>query len=643
MSYNADSITVLKGLQAVRQRPSMYIGDVGYNGFHHLIFEIINNSVDQYLAGHCNKISIKIKRNMQVQVQDNGRGIPVDIHKDLNIPAVQVALTTLHAGGKFNNKTYKVSGGLHGVGVSVVNALSEYTNVVIYRDKKIYKQSYSKGITTSKLEESKIKNTKQKNHTGTIVIFKPDFEIFTEINQFDKQFLSKKFRQLSFLNKNLSITYEDQRFEYKETYEYNNGLTEFVKYINQYKQLMFEPIVISGSEQNVQYDVAFSYSQDSYEQRVLGYVNNIFTPDGGTHISGFKNGLTNFITSYIKDNNLLKNKDKGISIQGNDIRQSIIAIVSIRMQNPQFEGQTKSKLHNSIIDKLMSQQTNKSLIQSQTKNNTKYKLIVNKLVNSAKARQSLKKARQVLRKSNQLLAGSDISRALPGKLADCMKKSNKGTELFLVQGDSAGGSAKQGRDRNIQAILPLSGKITNVQKLRIQQVLQNQKISPLLAAIGINLSEQFSLDKLRYEKIIIMTDADVDGAHICTLILTFFYRYIPQLIQNKRLFIANSPLFIVKKGTEKQYAYSIQEKDKIVQRYGNKNITIQRFKGLGEMNPSQLWQTTMNPKTRKLTLVQMSLNDLSQFYFTTLMGQQTQIRKDIINRKLQYQTFNVEV
>ncbi len=612
----------------------MYIGDVGFNGLHQLIFQVLDNSVDQALAGHCDLISITLHKDNSVTVKDNGRGIPIDIHKELNIPAVQVVMTTLHAGGKFDNDSYSVSGGLHGVGVSVVNALSSKLDVVIHKDKKKYKQTYEKGLPITKLQTCG--RTKQ---TGTTITFTPDFGIFEQVQSFDSYYLINRLKQIAYLNRNIKILFYDERNDTNLQFDYKDGIVEFVKQLIIDKSMMFQPIYLNGTQGDVWYQIALSYS-DTQEQNIRGYVNNIKTVNGGTHVSGFKNGFTTFINSFIKDNNLLRGKEKNLSISGNDIRQGMTCVVSIRIPNPQFEGQTKSKLNNTYVEKIISQAVTAFFNNSDIKVKLKLKSAINHILSTVKLKQSLKQMKQATKKpTNNVL---QVSKTLPIKLADCILKNNTSTQLFLVQGDSAGGSSKQGRDRKYQAILPLSGKITNVQKLSFKDVIENEKVKPILTALGISIGEQIDIKSVRYGKVVIMTDADVDGAHIKILLLTLFYRYLRPLIQNQMIYIANPPLFVITSKNKKIYAYSQGQKQSIISKLSGKYM-VQRFKGLGQMNPSELWETTMNPKKRKLTLVTMDDVVQTDKIMCSLMGDDVLIRKSIIDQNFQSQNLNLDI
>ncbi len=622
--YTASSIKTLKGLDAVRKRPAMYIGSTGPSGLHHLVYEVVDNSIDEALAGYCDRISVIIHRDNSVTVIDNGRGIPVDFHKEENMSALQLCLSTLHSGGKFDNNSYKVSGGLHGVGVSCVNALSVTMLVEVSRDGHIYSMSFSKGIPTSELL---ILGTTEKR--GTTVTFKPDSEIF-ETTEFSFDILSKRLRELAFLNKGITISIVDERTEDKiHEFCYPGGLVSFIKFLDENKTPLHpEPIYFFQKKEDAEIEIALQYN-DSYTENIFSFANNINTVDGGTHLSGFKKGLTRAINNYITQNNLLKNNK--IDFNGEDFREGLTAVVSVKLSNPQFEGQTKGKLGNSNILGIVEGSIVDLLYTFLEENPSIAKKIIDKCVNSAIAREAARKARQLARRKTIMDGGG-----LPGKLADCQEKDPLKCEIFIVEGDSAGGSAKMGRDRRFQAILPLRGKILNVEKARIDKILAHEEIQILVQAFGTGFGSSededgFSIEKLRYSKIIIMTDADVDGAHIRTLLLTFFFRHMRGLIENGNVYIAQPPLYKIKKGKEEKYSFNDEEKEKIVNEFGDKkNIVIQRYKGLGEMNPDQLADTTMNPETRKL--LQVKLEDVVEAdrIFTMLMGEEVEPRRQFI-------------
>lgn len=633
--YSAESITVLKGLEAVRKRPAMYIGDVGKRGFHHLVYEVLDNSIDEALAGHCDTITVTIGEGEIVTVEDNGRGIPVDMHKDEKRPALEVVMTSLHAGGKFDKDSYKVSGGLHGVGVSVVNALSDWLEAEVYRDGSIYVARFEKGIMT---QEMKITGKTKKR--GTKISFKADSDIFT-LGVVDWDVLEDRIRELAFLNKGIKITLKDERVDEArvETYQFKGGLRQFIDFMNENKHALHpQVVVIEGEKDEVPIDVAFQYT-DSYTENILSYVNNINTIEGGTHLSGLRTALTRTLNNYAQRNNMFKKT--GTSLSGDDVREGLTAVISIKVAEPQFEGQTKTKLGNGdikgIVDSFVSDQLSDYLEQHPAI----AKRVIEKSLLAAQARDAARKARELTRRKSALESGD-----LPGKLADCSAKDPALSEIFLVEGDSAGGSAKQGRDRRHQAILPLRGKIINSEKARVDKLLNNNEIRTMITAFGTGFKEEFDLEKLRYHKIIIMTDADVDGAHIRTLLLTFLFRYLPDLIINGHIFIAMPPLYRVSLGKKEKYAYDDAERDLYIKKLadgGDKSrIKIQRYKGLGEMNPAQLWETTMDPETR--TMMQVNLDDAAAAdkIFSTLMGDVVEPRREFIQKHAKYVT-NIDV
>ena len=628
--YNAAQIQVLEGLEAVRKRPGMYIGSTGAKGLHHLVYEIVDNSIDEALAGYCKTIHVTIQQDNSIMVEDDGRGMPVDKHPKLGIPAVEVIHTVLHAGGKFGGGGYKVSGGLHGVGASVVNALSTHMEVEIKRNGNIYKQCYEKGKTVSKLDiigESK--------KTGSKTTFWPDPEIF-ETTVFDFATLEHRLREMAFLNKGIKIIFKDEREGQKrsETFHYEGGIKEFVKFQNQNKTPLHPDIIyFEISKETCEVEIAMQYT-DSYSELILGYANNINTTDGGTHIVGFKSALTRVFNDYGKKNKILKDNDV---LSGEDVREGLTAIVSVKLAEPQFEGQTKAKLGNPEIRGFVETSTNENLTAFLEENPAQAKIIVEKCIKAARAREAARKARDLTRRKGALESFS-----LPGKLADCSEKDPALSEIFLVEGDSAGGSAKDGRDRKRQAILPLRGKILNVEKARLDRILSSKEIKNMITAFGCGIGEDFNLEKLRYHKIIIMTDADVDGAHIRTLLLTFFYRYMKPLIEEGYVYAAQPPLYQVKKGREVYYTYSEEEQTKLMNDIADKSgkADIQRYKGLGEMDAEQLWETTMDFKHR--TLVQITLEDsaAADEIFTTLMGDKVPPRKKFIEDNAQYATID---
>ena len=628
--YDAAQIQVLEGLEAVRKRPGMYIGSTGPKGLHHLVYEIVDNSIDEALAGYCKTIHVTIQNDNSIMVEDDGRGMPVDKHPKMGIPAVEVIHTVLHAGGKFGGGGYKVSGGLHGVGASVVNALSTHMEVEIKRNGKIYKQCYEKGKTVSKLEV-----IGESRKTGSKTIFWPDPEIF-ETTVFDFDVLEHRLREMAFLNKGIKIVFKDEREGKKrsETYHYEGGIKEFVSFINKNKDPLHQDVIyFEIIKETCEVEVAMQYT-DSYSELILGYANNINTTDGGTHIVGFKSALTRVFNDYGKKSKILKDND---SLSGEDVREGLTAIVSVKLSEPQFEGQTKAKLGNSEIRGFVETSTNENLTAFLEENPAQAKIIIEKCIKAARAREAARKARDLTRRKGALESFS-----LPGKLADCSEKDPALSEIFLVEGDSAGGSAKDGRDRKRQAILPLRGKILNVEKARLDRILSSEEIKNMITAFGCGIGEDFNLEKLRYHKIIIMTDADVDGAHIRTLLLTFFYRYMKPLIEEGYVYAAQPPLYQVKKGREVYYTYSEEEQTKLMNDIADKSgkADIQRYKGLGEMDAEQLWETTMDFKHR--TLVQITLEDsaAADEIFTTLMGDKVPPRKKFIEDNAQYATID---
>ena len=629
--YDAAQIQVLEGLEAVRKRPGMYIGSTGPKGLHHLVYEIVDNSIDEALAGYCKTINVTIQKDNSIVVEDDGRGMPVDKHPKMGIPAVEVIHTVLHAGGKFGGGGYKVSGGLHGVGASVVNALSTHMEVEIKRNGKIYKQCYEKGKSVSKLEV-----IGESRKTGSKTTFWPDPEIFTETTVFDYDTLEHRLREMAFLNKGIKIVFKDEREGRKksETYHYEGGIKEFVKFINKNKDSIHEEVIyFEIIKETCEVEVAMQYT-DSYSELVLGYANNINTTDGGTHIVGFKSALTRVFNDYGKKSKILKEND---TLSGDDVREGLTAIVSVKLAEPQFEGQTKAKLGNSEIRGFVETSTNENLTAFLEENPAQAKVILEKCIRAARAREAARKARDLTRRKGALESFS-----LPGKLADCSEKDPALSEIFLVEGDSAGGSAKDGRDRKRQAILPLRGKILNVEKARLDKILNSEEIKNMITAFGCGIGTDFNIEKLRYHKIIIMTDADVDGAHIRTLLLTFFYRYMKPLIEGGYVYAAQPPLFKVKKGKEEWYTYSDAEQERLLLSIADKpgKADIQRYKGLGEMDAEQLWETTMDYNHR--TLVQITLEDsaAADEIFTTLMGDKVPPRKKFIEENAQYATID---
>ncbi|MFH1070186.1 MAG: DNA topoisomerase (ATP-hydrolyzing) subunit B [Candidatus Glassbacteria bacterium] len=624
--YEASNIQVLKGLEAVRKRPGMYIGSTGQRGLHHLVYEVVDNSIDEALAGFCRNIKIEILEGNLIRVTDDGRGIPVDKHPTEKIPGVEVAMTMLHAGGKFDRASYKVSGGLHGVGVSVVNALSEYLDVEVSRDGKIYHQRYSRGL---KVTDLKVIGTAKK--TGTRVTFKPDPQIFGE-EVFDFEGLASRFRELAYLNAGIKITFLDERNggKKKEVYEFNGGIKSFVEYLSETRKALHKPIYLSKEIGTTLIEIALQYTE-SYTETLFSYVNNINTHEGGTHLSGFKSALTRTLNDYGKKNGMLKKAD--FTLSGDDVREGMTAVMSIKMIDPQFEGQTKTKLGNSEIKGVVESAVNEQLAIFLEENPPVARKIIERAYNSAMAREAARKARDLTRRKNAMDGGG-----LPGKLADCSLTDPVSCEIYLVEGDSAGGSAKMGRDRRNQAILPLRGKILNVEKARLDKVLSNEEIRTMITAIGTGIGEDdFNVDNARYHKIIIMTDADIDGAHIRILLLTFFFRYMKELINEGMIYIAQPPLYRVSKGKQEFYAYNDREREEYVKRLGN-NTNIQRYKGLGEMNPDQLWKTTMDPATRTILQVRMDEAIEADRLFTELMGDDVESRRVFIEKNARFVT-----
>lgn len=635
-NYGAEQIQVLEGLEAVRKRPGMYIGSTSARGLHHLVYEVVDNSIDEALAGFCKNIEVTINADNSITVEDDGRGMPVDNHPKLNIPAVEVIHTVLHAGGKFGGGGYKVSGGLHGVGASVVNALSTNMEVEIKRDGKVYKQTYSKGKTTSPLTV-----IGDSISTGSKTSFWPDAEIFDE-TVFDYATLEHRLREMAFLNKGIKITLEDKRegIAKKEVFHYEGGLKEFVAHQNKNKEVIHPEVIyfeVEFVKNNVEIEVAMQYT-DRYNELVLSYANNINTTEGGTHMVGFKSALTRVINDYAKKNKLVKDNEP--SLTGEDVREGLTAIISVKLSEPQFEGQTKTKLGNSEMRGYVETVTNDNLTAFLEENPASAKIIIDKCLRAARAREAARKARDLTRRKSVLDGFS-----LPGKLADCSEKDPTISEIFLVEGDSAGGSAKSGRDRKRQAILPLRGKILNVEKARLDKILNSEEIKNMITAFGCGIGDDFNIEKLRYHKIIIMTDADVDGAHIRTLLLTFFYRYMTPLIEGGYVYAAQPPLFRTKRGKEEYYTYSEKEQEKLMaslnEKTPNAKWEIQRYKGLGEMDDDQLWETTMDYKTR--TLVQITLEDsaAADEIFTTLMGDKVPPRRKFIEENARYANLDI--
>ncbi len=625
-NYDANQIQVLEGLEAVRKRPGMYIGSTSAKGLHHLVWEIVDNSIDEALAGFCDEINISIEEDNSITVKDNGRGIPVDIQEKMGRPAVEVILTVLHAGGKFGGGGYKVSGGLHGVGASVVNALSTELEVFVHRDGSIYYQKYHKGVPAEDL-----KVIGETDHTGTTIHFTPDTEIFQETTEYDYETLATRTRELAFLNRGIKITLSDRRVDNRTNeYHYEGGIKAYVEHLNRTKEVLHEePIFMEGEKEGISVEVALQYN-DSYTSNIYSFANNIHTYEGGTHESGFKTALTRVINDYARKNGLIKEADANLS--GEDVREGLTAIISIKHPDPQFEGQTKTKLGNSeartVTDSILSEKMESFMLE----NPSVARKIVDKGNMAARARAAAKKARELTRRKSAL----EIS-ALPGKLADCSSKDPSISEIYIVEGDSAGGSAKQGRDRHFQAILPLRGKIINVEKARLDKILSNNEIRAIITALGTGIGGDFDISKARYHKIVIMTDADVDGAHIRTLLLTFFYRYMRNIIESGYVYIAQPPLYKIQQGKKVEYAYNDRQLDQILGEMPSiPKPGIQRYKGLGEMNPEQLWETTMDPESR--TLLQVNLEDAIEAdeTFDILMGDKVEPRRNFIEENALY-------
>jgi DNA gyrase subunit B len=621
-AYDASSITVLKGLEAVRRRPAMYIGDVGQRGLHHMVYEVVDNSVDEAMAGHCDTIVVEIGKDNSVTVTDNGRGIPVEIHPEEKVSALEVVMCVLHAGGKFHHDSYKVSGGLHGVGVSVVNAISEWCWVEVYRDGDIYRQEYRRGIPQKPVD--KIGATKK---VGTRTCFYPDTEIFSKVD-FKFDIIAARLRELSFLNQGLAMELKDHRTGKEASFKFKGGLSAFVQYLNENKTVLHKPIHFQKSKDDVEVEIALQYN-DGYSESVYSYVNNINTIEGGTHLTGFRTALTRSINNYASKNNLFKKEN--ISLAGDDSKEGLTAVVSVHVRDPQFEGQTKTRLGNSDVRGVVESLTNEYLGSFFEENPSVGKKIVEKMVLAATAREAARKAKELTRRKTALDSAS-----LPGKLADCSSRDPESCELYIVEGDSAGGSAKQGRDRRFQAILPLKGKILNVEKARMDKILGNEEVRTLITALGCGIGEDFDAEKVRYHKVIIMTDADVDGSHIRTLLLTFFFRHMRGLIDLGRMYIAQPPLYRIRHGKTEQFAYADDEKDRIVKKLPPSGVTIQRFKGLGEMNPEQLWRTTMDPEMRTLLQVSTEEGAEAENLFTILMGTEIEPRRQFIQANAQY-------
>ena len=624
--YGAKDIKVLTGLEPVRLRPGMYIGSTSSKGLHHLVYEVVDNSIDEALAGACDTIIVKIYKDNSVSVEDNGSGIPVEIHPQTKKSTLETVLTILHAGGKFNNNAYKVSGGLHGVGVSVVNALSCWLIANVKRDGKLYEQRFERGVATTEL---KVIGTSKE--TGTIITFKPDSEIF-DTTIFDKEILRNRFREMAFLNKGVKILFFDQRDDFKEEFHYEGGIKSFVEYMNKNKTVLHDNVIyFQGEKQDSLVEIAMQYT-DGYSENILTFANNIHTPEGGSHLVGFKTAITRAINDYARKYNLIKEKEQ--NLQGDDTREGLTAIVSIKLPNPQFEGQTKAKLGNSESRGVVETFLYDNLMTFLEENPKVGKIIIEKAKNSQRAREAARKARDLTRKKSIL-----DNTTLPGKLADCQESDISVNEIYLVEGDSAGGSAKLGRDSKFQAILPLKGKIMNVEKARIDKILGYEEIKAMITAFGTGIGKDFNIDNLRYGKIVIMTDADVDGAHIRTLILTFFYRYMKELIEKGHVYIAQPPLYGIVKGTKVvRYCFTDEELQKNLDELGRDSHRIQRYKGLGEMNAEQLWETTMNPEHRlflKVLIDEDSIVSVDET-FTTLMGDKVEPRREFIEQNAKY-------
>lgn len=626
-TYDESQIQVLEGLEAVRKRPGMYIGSTSGKGLHHLVWEVVDNSIDEALAGYCDKIDVIVHENNSVTVIDNGRGIPVGMNTKLQKSTLEVVMTVLHAGGKFGGEGYKVSGGLHGVGVSVVNALSEFVLVEVKRDGHVYQQEYRRGA-----PQYDIKVVGDSDETGTKVTFLPDSEIFTETTVYDYETLQSRIRELAFLNKGIQITLTDERTDVSNSFKYDGGINEFVKYLNRNREALHEtPIYVEGSKDNIQVEVALQYN-DSYAENIYSFANNINTHEGGTHESGFKSALTRIINDYARKTSLIKDNDSNFS--GDDVREGLTAIISVKIPEPQFEGQTKTKLGNSEVRGIVESFFAEKFQEFLEENPSVSRRIVEKGLQAARAREAARKARELTRRKSALEVGS-----LPGKLADCSSKDASISELYIVEGDSAGGSAKQGRDRHFQAILPLRGKILNVEKARLDRILGNAEIRAIITALGTGISDDFDISKARYHKIIIMTDADVDGAHIRTLLLTFFYRYMRQIIEAGFVYIAQPPLFKIERSKVVRYALTEKERDAIIAEFGEgAKVNIQRYKGLGEMDATQLWETTMDPESR--SMLQVSIQDAMEAdtIFDTLMGDNVEPRREFIQKYAKYVT-----
>ncbi len=651
--YDASSINVLKGLEAVRKRPAMYIGDVGSRGLHHLINEVVDNSIDEALGGYNDRVIVTIHKDQSVTVEDRGRGIPVDMHPVEKKSALEVVMTVLHAGGKFDKNSYKVSGGLHGVGVSVVNALSEWCKVEVKRDGKIYVQEYKRGIPKAPVKQV---GTYKSDNTGTKVTFMPDKEIF-KTTKFHFDTVAERMRELAYLNKEVTMILKDEAEEQEETYRFKGGLMDFVKYLDENRTALHKPVYIEGEKEGTPVEISFEYS-DSYSENVHTYVNNINTIEGGTHLVGFRTALTRTFNNYAYKNGLIKENNK-ITLSGDDFKEGLTAVVSVKVMEPQFEGQTKTKLGNGEVKSIVETIVGEKLSEYLEENPSVAKKVIEKCMRAAEAREAARKARELVRRKNAL-----DTLHLPGKLADCSINDPEHCEIYIVEGNSAGGSAKQGRDRRFQAILPLRGKILNVEKAKMNSILENAEIMTMISAFGAGIGDDFNAEKSRYGKIILMTDADVDGSHIRTLLLTFLYRHMKELITSGRVYIAQPPLYRIKKGKEEFYAFDDEERDKILKRFKGetviktedeasaseeesegtttkKGIIISRYKGLGEMNPEQLWQTTMNPETRTVLQVNLESAAAADKIFETLMGDAVEPRRAFIEKHAKYANLDV--
>lgn len=651
--YSAKNINVLKGLEAVRKRPAMYIGDVSSRGLHHLINEVVDNSIDEALAGFNDRVVVTLNKDGSVSVEDRGRGIPVDIHPVEKKSALEVVMTVLHAGGKFDKNSYKVSGGLHGVGVSVVNALSEWMRAEVRRDGKIFVQEYRKGIPIEKVKQI---GTYKGEQTGTKISFLPDKSIF-KVMKFNFETVAERLRELAYLNKEVTMTLRSEEDGQEENFRFKGGLIDFVKYLDEQRTALHKPVYIEGEREGTPVEIAFEYS-DSYSENVHTYVNNINTIEGGTHLVGFRTALTRTFNNYAYKNGLIKENSK-ITLSGDDFREGLTAVISVKVMEPQFEGQTKTKLGNSEVKSIVETIVGEKLSEYLEENPSIGKKVIEKCMRAAEAREAARKARDLIRRKNAL-----DSMHLPGKLADCSINDPEHCEIYIVEGDSAGGSAKQGRDRRFQAILPIKGKILNVEKAKLNKILENQEIQAMISAIGAGIGEDFNPAKSRYGKIILMTDADVDGSHIRTLLLTFFYRHMKELILAGKVYIAQPPLYKIKKGKEEIYAFDDNERDQILKRFKSaskskeaveeeetisesenegtqKGINISRYKGLGEMNPEQLWSTTMNPETRTVLQVNIESAASADKIFETLMGDAVEPRRNFIEKHAKYANLDI--